>query len=129
WEGLVKMTMTERFGNEEWMQNWAGAPFCNTYLVRKPRMPVPFLDFDQGHEAGISASYSDQLDLMRETFTQSQSVCRHVADPAAAWDAMLGLNDGGMARLAEYVGSIGTLDFKLARIGEQFNDKILQEVV
>src|SRR5690606_17907015 len=77
WEGLVKMTMTERFGNEEWMQNWAGAPFCNTYLVRKPRMPVPFLDFDQGHEAGISASYSDQLDLMRETFTQSQSVCRH----------------------------------------------------
>lgn len=129
WEGLVKMTMLERFGNEDWMKKWANGPFDNTYLVRKPRMPVAFLDLEQGSEARINASYSDQLYLMRETFTQSPSVRLHVADPAAAWDAMASLNDGGMTRLAEYVGSIATLDFKLARIEEQLSQKILQPVV
>ncbi|MBT2786393.1 MULTISPECIES: putative virulence factor [unclassified Halomonas] len=123
WEGLVKMTMLERFGSFEWMQQWApDKAFDNTFLVRKPRLPVPFLVSKEGCEIAIEDDARDALTSMQRTFVASQTVQRHVNQPADAWDAMLALDDGGMARIGDYLGRIAGLEYKLGRIESQLKD-------
>lgn len=121
--GMMKMTMLERFGQYTWLQEWtAGQPFDNTFLVRKPRMKVTFLDVQGGEETGISAAAQDSLALMRSTFGEDETVQRHVNQPLQAWDAMLELNDGGMGRISQYLRGVALREVKLERIGEQLDD-------
>ena len=121
--GMMKMTMLERFGQYTWLQEWtAGQPFDNTFLVRKPRMKVTFLDVQNGEETGISAAAQDSLALMRSTFGEDETVQRHVNQPLQAWDAMLELNDGGMGRISQYLRGVALREVKLERIGEQLDD-------
>lgn len=123
WEGLVKMTMLERFGSFDWMQEWAtGQAFDNTFLVRKPRLPVPFLISQEGREVAIDDSAREALTRMQSTFIASQTVQQHVNQPAAAWEAMLALDDGGMARIGDYLGRIAGLEYKLGRIESQLEE-------
>lgn len=120
WEGLVKMTLLERFGQYDWMSQWApGEPFNNTFLVRKPRLPVPFLDSRGNEEIGINDDCAAPLVRMASTFVENASVQKHVHAPDEAWEAMLALNDGGIKRISQYLGRIATLDFKLASIEQQ----------
>lgn len=120
WEGLIKMTMLERFGSYDWMQEWSpGQSFDNTFLVRKPRLPVPFLVNEGGREVAIHGDSAEALERMEATFIESSSVQKHVNQPAEAWQAMLALDDGGMSRIGDYLGRIGGLDYKLGRIANQ----------
>nr|WP_163501625.1 putative virulence factor [Halomonas socia] len=122
WEGLTKMTMLERFGSYDWMQEWApGQAFDNTFLVRKPRLPVPFLVSEAECEIAIHDDAADALSRMQATFVESPSVLKHIAQPADAWQAMLTLDDGGMARIGDYLGRIAGLEYKLGRISHQLD--------
>ena len=121
--GMMKMTMLERFGQYTWLQEWtAGQPFANTFLVRKPRMKVTFLDVQAGEEIGINAAAQDSLGLMRSTFVEDETVQRHINQPQLAWDAMLELNDGGMGRISQYLRGVALCEVKLGRIREQLDD-------
>ncbi|MDR5900295.1 putative virulence factor [Halomonas vilamensis] len=123
WDGLIKMTMLERFGSYDWMQEWApNQAFDNTFLVRKPRLPVPFLVNEGGRETAIHTDAADALTRMQATFIESPSVLKHVAQPAEAWQAMLALDDGGMARIGDYLARIAGLEYKLGRISSQLED-------
>lgn len=119
WENLIKMTLQERFGHADWMKSWAGKPFNNTFLVRKPRLVTPFLELENGEELAIRDSCRPAMQLMASTFVQSASVRQHIHAPADAWQAMLTLNDGGIRRVSEYLGNVANIDFKLQRINEQ----------
>lgn len=120
WEGLIKMTMLERFGSYDWMQEWApGQAFDNTFLVRKPRLPVPFLANEGGREIAIHDDAAEALERMAATFVESPSVLKHVNQPDEAWQAMLALDDGGMSRIGDYLGRIAGLEYKLGRIANQ----------
>ncbi|EJC61474.1 hypothetical protein QWA_14482 [Alcaligenes faecalis subsp. faecalis NCIB 8687] len=122
WDGLMKMSFKERFGHCEWLQQWRpDQPFSNTFLVRKPGMPTPFIDLDtESRELSITASVAEKMGRMRGSFIENPLLAQQLSDPAQAWDAMLALNDGGMQRLRAYVAQIGGLDFKLMRLQEQF---------
>ncbi|MGO3130655.1 MAG: virulence factor SrfC family protein [Alcaligenes sp.] len=122
WDGLMKMSFKERFGHCEWLQQWKpDSPFSNTFLVRKPGMPTPFIDLNtESQELSITASVAEKMDRMRGSFIENPLLAQQLSDPAQAWDAMLTLNDGGMQRLRAYVAQIGGLDFKLMRLQEQF---------
>lgn len=127
WEGLIKMTMLERFSTFDWMQEWSpGQTFNNTFLVRKPRLPVPFLVSEDGREVAIHDDAADALARMQTTFIESPSVLNHVGQPAEAWQAMLALDDGGMARIGDYLGRIAGLEYKLGRIESQLEDAHLR---
>lgn len=129
WNNLVKMTMLERFGNFDWMQDWAnGSPFSNTFLVRKPRMPVAFLDMENGQETGVTASTTNQIALMERTFSQAELIQNHVSEPGVAWKAMMALNDGGVERLSHYLAKVSVRQFKLDRIAEQL-EAVLHDLV
>jgi len=122
-DNMLKLTMIERFGNEEWMQQWGSRPFCNTYLVRKPRFRTPFIELaEDSQERGFNAANKTALDQLATTFGASELVKRHVAEPLVAWEAMLTLNDGGMSRFSDSLASVARLDFKLERIREQLED-------
>lgn len=123
--GMMKMAMLERFGQYAWMQEWIpGQPFDNTFLVRKPRLKVPFLTLENGEEKTVTAESAPQLDLMKRTFAADETVREHVREPAAAWDAMLALNDGGMGRVTAYLQQVALRSVKLDRIREQLNDLV-----
>lgn len=129
WNNLVKMTMLERFGSYQWMQDWAnGAAFNNTFLVRKPRMPVAFLDIESDQEKGVTSSVAKQLHLMERTFERAELVQCHVSEPQAAWNAMMALNDGGVERLSQYLAKVSNRQIKLDRIAEQM-DALLHDLV
>ncbi|VFS89322.1 Putative bacterial virulence factor [Kluyvera cryocrescens] len=93
--------------------------------MRKPGLDNPFLRLEgsvgqeQLREVEITDRYRDVLDTMGNTFVCGKNVLRHVAEPKAAWQAMLELNDGGMARLTKALRGVAHLDFKLQRLQQQ----------
>ncbi|HVK99651.1 MAG TPA: virulence factor SrfC family protein, partial [Dongiaceae bacterium] len=123
--GMMKMAMLERFGQYAWMQEWVpGQPFNNTFLVRKPRMKVAFIDIENGEEKAVNATMAPQLNLMRRTFSEDETVREHVREPANAWDSMMALNDGGMGGVTGYLQQVALRSVKLERIREQLDDLV-----
>ncbi|MGE6196398.1 putative virulence factor [Aeromonas media] len=124
WDGLMQQTLLERFGQYDWIQEWApGQAFNNCFLVRKPGMPVPFLSMEGGREVDVASQYADVLQQMATSFVTGKGVAQHLADPKAAWEAMLSLNDGGMTRLGCELRGVAHLEFKLDRIQQQLHTK------
>lgn len=124
WDGLMQQTLLERFGQYDWIQEWApGQAFNNCFLVRKPGMPVPFLSMEGGREVDVASQYADVLQQMATSFVTGKGVAQHLADPKAAWEAMLSLNDGGMTRLGCELRGVAHLEFKLDRIQQQLHAK------
>lgn len=118
--GMIKMAMTERFGQFKWMQEWLpGQAFNNTFLVRKPRQQTTFIRLTDGSESEFDAENAPQLELMRKTYLEDEAIRRYIASPEEAWNAMLKLNDGGMQRMAEYLEKVARREVKLERIAEQ----------
>ncbi|WP_292992956.1 putative virulence factor [Pantoea sp.] len=126
WEGMMHMTLLERFAQYDWLKEWSsGKPFDNCFLVRKPGMDTPFLTLENfpGQESlkemAITERYRDVIDTMGRAFVTRQNVHRHVAAPNEAWQEMLKLNDGGIARLTGALRGVAHLAFKLDRLREQ----------
>lgn len=129
WEGMMKLAFLERFGAYNWVHEWSpGQPFNNLFLVRKPRMATAVIETDNQHEQRIIPNQQERLGQLRETFCAEPSVQKHFADPAAAWDAMLSFDDGGISRLVAYLGQVATPEVKLARIEEQL-DEIAEDLI
>ncbi|MTH46256.1 putative virulence factor [Intestinirhabdus alba] len=126
WEGMLHMTLLERFAHYDWLQQWAPEqPFRNCFLVRKPGLDNPFLTLENVpgeeklNEVAFAERYREVLEVMGRTFISGKNVLRHVAEPEAAWRAMLALNDGGISRLTDALRGVAHLDFKLQRLREQ----------
>jgi len=120
---MLKLTMIERFGNEEWMGEWStGQPFNNTYLVRKPRIENTFIQLDTNKdEIGLQTQKQDALEALGKMFISDELSKRHVKEIDEAWLAMLKLNDGGIGRFSDYFKSVD-INVKLNRIREQLDE-------
>lgn len=126
WEGMLHMTLLERFAQYDWLKEWSpGKPFDNCFLVRKPGMDSPFLTLENEpgqeslKEVALAERYRDVLDTMGRVFITGSNVRQHVADPKDAWQAMLTLNDGGITRLTRALRGVAHLEFKLQRLRDQ----------
>lgn len=120
WKGMMELALLERFGEAKWVQEWSnGRAFDNVFLVRKPGMSKGIFEMDGEREGPIYPAVQDDIARMRATFTANELVERHVHDPAAAWDAMIGQDDGGMSRMVAHLQSVANVETKLARIAEQ----------
>lgn len=126
WEGMLHMTLLERFAQYDWLKEWSpGKPFDNCFLVRKPGMDNPFLALENvpGQESlkevALAERYSDVLDTMGRVFITGNHVKNHVAKPQEAWQEMLKLNDGGISRLTGALRGVAHLEFKLQRLRDQ----------
>jgi hypothetical protein len=123
WNGMVKLTMLERFGSLNWMNDWAGTPFQNTFLVRKPRMDAAFIVQDaNGAETGLNSNYQVRVEALGSSFASNALVCKHVANPAKAWTEMLRNDDGGISHFSGSFTGVANIEFKLQRIREQLDE-------
>ncbi|MGJ7513147.1 putative virulence factor [Pseudomonas baetica] len=123
WNGMVKLTMLERFGSLSWMSDWAGTPFQNTYLVRKPRMDAAFIGQDAtGAETGLNANYQERVNALGTSFASNALVCKHIKNPVNAWTEMLRHDDGGISHFSSSFKGVANIEFKLQRIREQLSE-------
>ncbi len=123
-ERRMHASLLEKFGRSKdaWVDNWTpGRPFDNCYWLRNPNYFVDgLIDYDADRrEIGIRPDKAARIAELRAGCLAAPSVQRHFADPAAAWDAALALNDGGVSYLLERLTRVCTPDSKRRQIGAQ----------
>ncbi len=125
WNGMMSMTMLDRFSTYSWLNNWGnGVAFNNAYMVRKPHMKIECLSYDANKlETGILPEYQECLDNIGNSLLEVPDVCRHFSDPLTAWKAVLQI-DGGMSRVSAGITAVASLDFKLGRIRERLEELV-----
>jgi hypothetical protein len=129
WTSMIHITLLERFAQCEWLQDWAnGKPFDNVFLVRKPGFLGAVIDTVETadgstEERDLQPGEAQRLAYQRAIFLENESVLRHIRGAGEAWDAVLRANDGGMERLAAYLGRVASKEMKLTRIAEQVGAK------
>lgn len=125
WGGMVHITLLERFGRCEWLQEWSnGKPFDNVFLMRKPGYMGSVIETEERadgetHEGELRPGERERLDRLRDIFARNDNVARYIRDAEEAWAALLEPNDGGMGRLAGYLQTVSAPEIKLNRIAEQ----------
>ena len=102
-------SMYQLYKQEDWLQDWDGQPFNNTFFLRNPEFALDgVFDYaDEGgerREIGIHAQARDRLATHRAGMLAGEKARKHFRDPALAWDSAMALNDGGVAHL------VGQLD-------------------
>lgn len=117
-DAVMQMTF-ERFRTYDWVRDWDGRPFRNLFLTRKPRVESLLFGMADGAETGVVPAQAGRLAQIRDYFLAGEEVQRHIAEPSAAWDAMLAANDGGVERIVRYLESIGIGRLKTQRLQEQ----------
>jgi hypothetical protein len=100
----LEASMYQLYKQEDWLQNWDGQPFSNTFFLRNPEFPLDgVFDYtDAGgerREAGIAAAALERLAANRAGMLAGDKARKHFRDPALAWDSAMALNDGGVAHL------------------------------
>jgi hypothetical protein len=100
----LEASMYQLYKQEDWLQNWDGQPFNNTFFLRNPEFPLDgVFDYtDAGgerREAGIAAAALERLAANRAGMLAGEKARKHFRDPALAWDSAMALNDGGVAHL------------------------------
>jgi len=117
-DAVMHMTF-ERFRTYDWVRDWDGRPFRNLFLTRKPRVESLLFGMTDGAETGVVPAQAGRLAQIRDYVLSGEEVQKHIAEPAAAWDAMLAANDGGVERIVKYLESIGIGRLKTQRLQEQ----------
>lgn len=128
WGSMVHITLLERFGQCDWLQEWAdGKPFNNLFLMRKPGFMSAVIETAETDGETVEGDFKpgekERLARQRSIFVENENVSKHVGNPEEAWDAVLKPNDGGMGRLAQYLSNIAVKESKLGRINEQIQQR------
>ena len=79
------------------------------------------LDYAGGRETGIVPAQAPRLATLRAALTDLPAARQHLADPGAAWDALMALNDGGAGRLAAALGTACTPGLKLDQVAARLD--------
>jgi hypothetical protein len=123
----VEASINQLFQQEEWLQNWDGKPFRNTFLLRNPGFALEgVFTYAPGApvvESGIAPQAQERLALFREGMTESPNCMRHFSDPTQAWDSAMDLNDGGVSRLVGVLESVMTPDLKARQLASQLAER------
>ncbi len=119
WHRRIYASMIELYQRDGWLDDWDGQPFRNTLLLRNPGIEQSHLveyrtEARPGGpvriqplvEVGYSAPMRARLAELRRHFIEDERVRRHVEEPERAFDALLALNDGGVAHIAGRVAAV-----------------------
>ncbi|MGB0498439.1 MAG: virulence factor SrfC family protein, partial [Rubricella sp.] len=79
---------------------------------------------DQNREIGIVAREEARLAELREGCLGAEAVKTHFADPAAAWDAAMALNDGGVGYLVSALEKVCRPETKARQIAAQLDIEV-----
>ncbi len=131
-ERRMAASLLEKFGrgSDNWVGEWTpGQPFSNCFWLRNPNFYVDgLMEYDAAkRETGIRPDKQSRMAELRAGCLAAPAVQRHFSDPAAAWDAALALNDGGVGYLISALERVCKPDSKLRQIAAQL-DQARQEL-
>ncbi len=124
WTTRMHSSLTDFFGKQHrWPSKWdTSGSFRNTFWLRNPNFPQKeFFNYAKGAEgldaeSEIRPDQQGHLGALKSGFVANAAVEAHFADPGAAWDAALTLNDGGVTYLANKLAPVCRPALKLAQI-------------
>lgn len=127
----LEASMYQLYKQEEWLQDWNGAPFNNTFFLRNPEFPLDgvFTYEEQDgvrRETGIAAQAADRLKANREGMLEGEKARRHFADPGQSWDAAMTYNDGGVSFLVKSLDKVLSPQLKTAQLVGRLVDQAQQ---
>ncbi|CAM5524853.1 hypothetical protein FALB51S_04113 [Frigidibacter albus] len=125
-------SIIEKFGSSNWVRNWTpGKQFKNTFWMRNPNFFVEALfDYDTSFDPPrekLKPEKAQRISELRQGCLAAPLVQDHFADPAAAWDAAMTENDGGVTYLKQHLKPVCNIARKLEQIAAQL--AALQEEV
>ena len=109
WTARLQASLLEFFGKaHDWPHQWTpGRAFDNTFWLRSTAIGfAAVMDYADGHELGVAPRAAAAVATRRQAYLSNELVCRHFADPQAAWEAGLSPNDGGIVRLADRLAAV-----------------------
>lgn len=127
----LEASMYQLYKQEEWLQDWNGTPFSNTYFLRNPEFPLDgvFAYEEEGgvrREVGIAPQAVERLKANREGMLEGEKAKRHFRDPGQAWDAAMAHNDGGVAFLVQNLERVLSPQLKTAQLVGRLVDQAEQ---
>jgi len=125
WDTRIQEGLLSLWDRHGWTQDWDGKPFDNSLFLRNPSFlssPLTIRDKDK-REASLNPGMQDFIDSMRRYCSESGLIRKHVADPKAAFDAALALNDGGVSYLVERITALCHPELKLRQIEARLDDE------
>ncbi len=122
-ERRMDASLLKGFGKvpTSWVHKWAGTePFTNCYWLRNPYYPIEALiKYEDEREVEIIPDKVNRLAELKAGCLQAEPVQKHFKDPERAWEAALGLNDGGVSYLIEELTKVCKPESKLRQISNQ----------
>lgn len=113
--------------SESWPRQWTSEePFKNCFWLRNPNFYLPgLIEYDEAkREIGIVPSQRSRLQDLRNGCLNAEAVQNHFSDPAAAWDAAMTLNDGGISYMVAALQRVSRPEVKLRQIEAQLELEI-----
>lgn len=114
WYRRISASMIELYQRDGWLDDWDGKPFDNAMWLRNPGIEQPHLvayrtEVRDGQavraepldEQDYASSIKGELAELRDNFLADERVTRYFREPAAGFDALLSLNDGGVNYIVE----------------------------
>jgi hypothetical protein len=119
--------------SHDWPNAWTpGGPFRNTYWLRNPAIRNEgLIEYDGPREleapddpppgCARSARFRnpERMRTLRTDFLANADARRYFSDPAAAWDAAMAANDGGISRIAAALGPVCRPELKRGQVRQQ----------
>ncbi|MWD30183.1 hypothetical protein E0K89_022165, partial [Aquicoccus sp. SCR17] len=122
-ERRMKFSLQEKFGRgrDPWVDKWTpDQPFRNCFWLRNPNFFVDgLIEYEGDREVRIRPEKEARVDELRSGCIAAPPVQKHFDDPAAAWDAALTMNDGGVKYLTEALARVCTPESKIRQLTTQ----------
>lgn len=122
-ERRMDASLLKGFGKvpTSWVHKWAGSePFTNCYWLRNPYYPIEALiRYEDDREVEIIPEKVERVSQLKAGCLQAEPVQKHFKDPDRAWEAALGLNDGGVSYLIDELTKVCKPESKLRQISTQ----------
>ncbi|MEM1232640.1 MAG: virulence factor SrfC family protein [Pseudomonadota bacterium] len=134
-ERRLDASLIKGFGKvpTSWVHKWTDTqPFQNCFWLRNPYYPIEALiRYEDEREMEILPDKVQRVVELKAGCLEAEPVQRHFKDPDRAWEAALGLNDGGVSYLVEELTKVCKPESKLNQIGVQVEavaTRLLQEL-
>lgn len=128
----MEASLLEKFTQvaDKWVTEWTpGSAFNNCFWLRNPKYPVEaVINYEDGREVSLRPEKAARLAELKRGYLAADHVQRHFADPEAAWEAAMSLNDGGVRYLTDALARVAKPDSKLRQIEAQL-DRLSQEAL
>ena len=129
----LEASMFQLYKQQDWLQNWNGKPFSNTFFLRNPEFVLTeVFDYEPQEgdkprrETGVAAQAASRVDAHRQGMLASDNCVRHFSNPAQAWDSAMKFNDGGVSFLVENMERVLSPKLKTLQLVGRLRDQARQ---